>query len=265
MKNIIYFGSEAEKLEQYLKSRECTPNNHLVIQDMSLNEPESIETHFVNNPIVVPDNHSDATWGILVAGNAINFGVLASLENLANKPIDIFYLIPDLTFFDDFAKQNHKIVYNVLQEYSRSGKFRSMVLIDFLEIEKTLDNLSFSNYDSVVFDTVAYVMLTNDEISKMTPQISTVKEEDEASRIVTFGIVDLTSKKEKVFFDLKYPKEIIYKYLVDSSYLKSNAFRKEILSFLKMKCTTETKVMYEVFDVENQNICLMVRKSKVIQ
>jgi hypothetical protein len=108
-------------------------------------------------------------------------------------------------------------------------------------------------------------MSLEEQISDYEPYITTKKEEDEVARIKTYGIMELKTFEEKYLFNLIYPKEIVYKFLVDKEKIESKQFRNDVYKFLKSKSTAETKTMFEIFEIENQNIALIVQKSQVIQ
>lgn len=263
--NILYFGSQAFEFDFYLNKREFEYKSERIELDSPINEPESIETHFESYKTNLHVSDSDEFWAILVAGNAINFGVLAVLEKFNTKNIKIVYIIPDTTFFGDFSKMCHKIVYNILQEYARSGKFQKICLFDFQEIEKGLDNLNFENYNEVMFDAVAYTLVTDYNLKFIKPKHQTTKEEDESARIETYGILNINTNKENLMYDLQYPREIIYKYIVDKEKIRMPSFRKNIINFLKTQGTNNTKAYFELYEMEGQNLCLVVRKSSLIQ
>lgn len=263
--NILYFGKEAYELDSYFKKRGFEYKNELISLDTSINEPESIETHFESYQPSLQVDDSNQLWAILVAGNAINFGSLSVLEKFDKKLINVVYIIPDMVYKTDFAKKTHKIVYNVLQEYARSGKFRKISIFDLVEIEKELDNLNFENDNDLVLDIISYVLITDYDLDQIKPIKTTVKEVDEAVRIQSYGLLNIETNKEKKMFDIKYPREVVYRYIVGKDKIKEPLFRKNILNFLKTQGTENTKALFDLFEIEGQNLCLVVRKSSLIQ
>lgn len=264
--SIIYFDNFSCKLEKYFSKRNFDYNKEIItIENKLKNSPESVETHFIQKEGIPSIIDSERLWVILEAGNAINFGVLSFLEKYQKSSVSIIYLIPNLKFFSDFSLKTHKIVYNVLQEYARSGKLERFCIFDFKEIEKWFDNLSFMNYDDLVFDTISYILITDDYTKNTEPKYSTVKEVSDSARIETFSLIDINTNVERKCYNILIPREVIYNYIVDKEKLESSIFRKNIYDFLETKGTEETKFMFSLFEEQQQNICLGVQKSSMIQ
>lgn len=263
-KIVLFFGEGAYKLSKPLKNRQLQFTEKKI--NNNLKNAEEIEAYFSKVDLDINLGTGSEIWAILVAGNAINFASLAVLERCKQLPIKIFYIIPDLSFEDKIIKTNHKIVYNILQEYARSGKFENIFLFDLCEVEKMFDGLSFFDYEDKIYDIVVYSMVLQEQTQAYQPYVTTVKEEkDEVARIVSLGFLDINNFSEKFLFTLNFPKEIVYKFLVDKNKIESKEFRNNVMKFLKSKSASESKVMFEILEIDNQNIALIVQKSQVIQ
>jgi|GEM_PF-6921060 len=266
MISMIFFDKFSYKLNKYFLKRKFEYNSELItIENKLKNSPESIETHFIQKEGIPSIINSERLWVILEAGNAINFGVLSFLEKYQKSSVSIIYLIPNLKFSSEFALKTHKIVYNVLQEYARSGKLERFCIFDFNEIEKWFDNLSFVNYDDLVLDTISYILITDDYTKNTEPKYSTVKEVSDAARIETYSLIDINTNVERKCYNILVPREVTYNYIVDKEKLESSIFRKNIYNFLETKGTEETKFMFSLYEEQQQNICLGVQKSSMIQ
>lgn len=262
-KTILFFGEAAYELADFFRARQFEFQEKFI--NLNYKKPEQIEAHFLEHDLGLQLDNESEIWAILVAGNAINFASLSVLQQCTHVPIKIFYIIPDLVFEDATVKTNHKITYNILQEYTRSGKFQKMFLFDVCEIEKMFEDLSFLDYKKRIYDIIAYSIILWDQSQDYVPYISTVKEEDEIARLVSLGFLDINNFGERFLFTLDFPKEIVYKFLVDKKKIESKEFRNNVMKYLKSKSASESKIMFEVIEIENQNIALIVQKSQIIQ
>lgn len=225
--------------------------------------PESIETHFVENPIQLPADYSDALNAVFVAGNAINFGALAALEPFKEKKISVSYIIPDMSLESEASRKNHEIVFGILQQYARSGKFQRFVIFDVRNVEQMLDNLTFGNYNELVFDTIAYSMVVFDSLSG--EKFTTKKEVDDAARLETLGFFDLRTGVKKLCFNLQDTCEMNFNFLVKEEQINSSNFHKEVKLRMKLESTDKRNVSFSIYVTEQEERCLLLCRSKVIQ
>ena len=65
---------------------------------------------------------------VLCGAGKVSGIVLSLLEALKDRKITIVYIVPDEFMLSKTQKLQHKVVFNVLQQYSRSGLFESMYI-----------------------------------------------------------------------------------------------------------------------------------------
>ena len=75
---------------------------------------------------------------VLCGSGHVSGATLQVLRHLTSKNINILYIKPELQFLAETNLLQEKLVRNVLQEYTRSGLFKRLYIIDNTEIEKVL-------------------------------------------------------------------------------------------------------------------------------
>ena len=73
---------------------------------------------------------------------------LSILEYLKKYKINILYIKPELSLLNDSQVQLERVVYNVFQEYARSGVFERMYIVSNEEISQIVGSISIRNYNS---------------------------------------------------------------------------------------------------------------------
>ena len=84
------------------------------------------------------------------------------------------------------------------------------------------------------------------------PISSNFEENNVASRITTFGMVNLEDGKETLFFPLQFPREKIYYYAINKNSLKNDkGLHRKIMQQVKSKIdNTEISVTYGIYSTD---------------
>jgi hypothetical protein len=100
------------------------------------------------------------------------------------------YITPDLDLLGHAAIKQNKVVYNVFQQYARSGLFHKLYVVNNSLVEQISGNVPIINYYDVLNGTIAstFHMMNVFRFSK--PIIDTFSQEIESCKISTFGIFD---------------------------------------------------------------------------
>ena len=69
----------------------------------------------------------DESMFILGGSGKISCASLRILENIKKHTVSIIYIRPDLDLLTEMQLLREKVVFNVLQEYARSGVFKEMM------------------------------------------------------------------------------------------------------------------------------------------
>ena len=147
-------------------------------------------------------SHEEASLFVCGSGK-IAGATLRTLEALKNYKTTVFYIVPDLEFCSREEKMRHKVHFNVLQEYTRSGLLNEMIILDN---KKLLEIAGYGTvadyYEKVNF--FIYSMIQNIMYCRhVQPDFGKVKNRKEISRISTIGFGSLDSDDERLLFDLQ--------------------------------------------------------------
>ena len=92
---------------------------------------------------------------VFIAGASLSsIYSLGILEQIKDKEIDIFYIKPDTELLTGIPKMVENTVFGVLQEYARSGNFRSFTIFSNESIEKIHSSINLKTYYDTLNDTI---------------------------------------------------------------------------------------------------------------
>ena len=205
---------------------------------------------------------------VFVMGSAMSSNyVLGILEQLKEKDIDLFYMRPDVELLTDTPLALERIAFSVLQEYARSGLFKTITLISNADMEKTLHEIPIKTYydtlNERIFSTIHY--LNYFEFSD--PEIGQVAKPAEVNRIRSLGILDIKNLEEKWFFELDNPREVGYYICINEKKLATEGgLHKKLVTMLKEKPKNAyRKISYAIYETEHEDFGFCVAHTNVVQ
>ena len=71
---------------------------------------------------------------------------LRILEQIKSKNVTLIYIRPELDLLEDTKRQQEKVVFSVLQEYTRSGLFDMIYLVDNSSVDVLVEDASIKDY-----------------------------------------------------------------------------------------------------------------------
>ena len=83
---------------------------------------------------------------VLSGSGIISGASLQILKNLKDKNVNILYIKPDLEFLGHTNIMQERVVRNVLQEYTRSGLFNRIFLVDNKKVEEVIGEVPIIGY-----------------------------------------------------------------------------------------------------------------------
>jgi hypothetical protein len=180
-------------------------HSHLIIQ-----EQDNIQSYENNFDAIDAEAYlesikpNDEVLFIVEGGDPIAGIVLSLLEKIKNTKISILYVCPDPDIISLVQKRDHKIVFNILQEYTRSGLFERIHLINRSKVEELIGDVSISEYEKSVYHFIAYSVATTNYFDNSASVLESKTLPTKISRISTFGITSLDKPAEIRFL---YPLE----------------------------------------------------------
>jgi hypothetical protein len=147
---------------------------------------------------------SDSLLFILGGGGVISgasLQVLRQLHQRYPKTIDIMYVKPDVELLSELGRLRDRACYQILQEYTRSGVFRSILLVSNPHIEAAIGDVPVKNYYQNMNNFIAYAYHMQNVFQHTEPEISSLSDnKPEHVRLWTLGILDVKKMKKSCFF-----------------------------------------------------------------
>ena len=193
-------------------------NNYVLTKQNSPEEYEkatrSMKTFFKKT--------TDDILFVLSGSGMISGASLQILKCLQDKTVNILYVKPDLEFLGHTNIMQERVVRNVLQEYTRSGLFSRLFLVDNKKIEQILGEVPIVGYydklNELIVSTFHMVNVYNHQEAIHATPFDTA----DTTRISTLGILDIEEGEEKLFFSLDNIREKCYYYAINSKVLETD-------------------------------------------
>ena len=159
---------------------------------------------------------------VLSGSGMISGASLQILKNLKDKNVNILYIKPDLEFLGHRNIMQERVVRNVLQEYTRSGLFNRIFLVDNKRVEQILGEVPIIGYYDKLNDLIVSTFHMVNVYNHQEAIHATPFDTAETTRISTLGILNVDEGKEKLFFSLDNIREKCYYYAINSKVLETD-------------------------------------------
>ena len=204
----------------------------------------------------------------VVSGSGIVSGAtLVILEHLKRCKISILYVKPDTELLSEIRTLQERVVYNVLQEYTISGVFKEMMIVDNNQVERMLGSLPIKEYYSKINEAIVSTIHTINVFKHSQSVLDNFSCHCEDANIATLAAVNIEDGEEKLFFDLEYVKEKCY-YIgaYNEDLEKDGELFTRIKEQMKSKRTGNIKISYGIYEVEhNVNYAFCILRSPAVQ
>jgi len=207
---------------------------------------------------------------VITAGaGQISGGILRLLEQVKNNRVRVLYIQSDLSLISEVQKRQDKIVKNILQEYARSGILEMIYLIDDVEVQRSIGDLSIIGYYDTINQAIVNTLHMVNVFKYSEPIIGNFIKPSEISRIATLGVVNLEDDKEEEnwFYNLTNVRDMVYYYGINEEDLKNDGtlFRK-ITNFVRSKAENNVSVSYGIYETTyDQKYCYCIQYSSMVQ
>lgn len=131
--------------------------------------------------------------------SGISLRLLQQLKDNQNK-IRIVYIKPDEKYLEPNKRLFNKIIYNVFQEYTRSGIFEEMYIFDNNNLKNTLAASPIVQHFNLINYQISYILHMNYISENLKPVYSNVfVEKENIHRISTFSVTVLDKAHEQCY------------------------------------------------------------------
>tara|TARA_Y100000114_G_C11724896_1_gene310419 strand:+ start:54 stop:875 length:822 start_codon:yes stop_codon:yes gene_type:complete len=174
----------------------------------------------------------DECWFFLCGGSMCSSATLRILESIKDKRINIGYVFPDIDWASPQVITRHKVVFNILQEYARSGLLNKIVIFS----NKNILNIVGDQPITVMYDAINRQIANTVEsvlwFSSQSPVLGGTHKAKNISRIMTLSVGNFKENKEKLMFFLDNTTETSYIYSISKQKLESD---KNLLNVIKKR------------------------------
>lgn len=209
----------------------------------------------------------DDVWVVVCGAGTISGGILRLLEQLQQNRVSVLYIAPDLALASEIQKTQERVVRNILQEYARSGTIEGIWLVDNQLVEKGIGDVPIMGYYDVLNQAIVNTLHMINIFKHSEPVIGQYVQPSGLSRIMTLGILDVETEKEKWFYDLTRPRDVVYYYGINEDQLKEDGtLYKTITTYVKAQADSDVNVSYGVFTTGyEQKYCYCIKYSSMVQ
>lgn len=164
--------------------------------------------------------------------------------------IQVLYIKPDTTLLSETKKLQEKVVYNVLQQYARSGVLSRILLVCSDSLSTLIGEVSLTEYYDSMNELISSTFHMINVFDNTKSVVDTFSSPRPTSRIATVSVFSPgTGLPESLFFPLQEKTEARYYYGIPERSLKEekNLYR-EILSEMKKRVEIFSKVSYGIYE-----------------
>ena len=200
---------------------------------------------------------------VLGGSGNISGAALTILEHIKHCNINILYIRPDLDSINIIKQRQEWVVFNVLQEYARSGVFERIYLVDNSKVEQALGNVPVIGYydklNSVIVSSIHMINVYN-HIGSV---VNTFSKPLAGRRISTIGFYDTKNNENNLFYSLDNVGEMRYYYAINREKLETDG---DILKKVREQIKGDTEASYGIFATNyEQDYVYTVAHSSEIQ
>lgn len=175
-------------------------------------------------------------WFFLCGGSKCSSSSLRLLETIKHKKINVVYVCPDPDITSPNVLIRHKVAFNVLQEYTRSGLLNSICLVSNKCISNMIGDYTINNMYNLINNTISNSIESIEWFKTEEPTLGELHTPKEISRIYTLSIGNIKKSEENMHFLLDNITETCYIYSISKTHLEKN---KDLLKFIKAKIAAD--------------------------
>ena len=273
--NLLGLGDMGIKIVSYISKLGPYKTYYIDDKHVKLKKFKKLEKH--KNPEEYEDScprlnrffqglHDDI-YIFLSGQDFVTSSLLAICEQVKDRAnVHIVYIKPETELLNNKMRMHENVIRNVCQQYARSALFERMYIFSVEELNKYIVDSTMREYDSRVVETVGYCFHMFAYFNNREPILDRSSAVHEAARIATFGFFDYEKNEETLFFPLEMPREVCYYFGIDEKILQDDtSLSRKIKNHILSNRDREVNVSHQVHSVENNNFCLMIKYSSLIQ
>ena len=193
---------------------------------------------------------------VILSGASVVSGVsLRLLEQIHKKGanISLLYIEPEVELLGQTKRLQENIVRNVLQQYTRSGLFKKIFLVQNASLESMLGDVPILEYhDTLNSYLVNMIHLLN--VFENSESVSdSFSPPPDTARICTFGVMG-EDRVERLLYPMEEIREIRYYFGIPSESLRTqNSLYREIIDLVKSKISKKLRASYGIYETSYES------------
>ena len=175
---------------------------------------------------------------------------LAILQQIRDRQIDIFYIKPDIDLLIGDSKLQERAIFGILQEYARSGLFKSFTILSNPAIEKTIGEIPIKKYFDTINKSIYYAVHYLNVFDHTTPLVGNLSKPSDVQRIRSVGIVLVDKLTENWYYKLEEDRDVAYYLCIANERLETDGkLHSRVVESLKNKPRNAFKnVTYGIYE-----------------
>jgi len=175
---------------------------------------------------------------------------LAILQQIRDREIDIFYIKPDVDLLIGNSKLQERAIFGILQEYARSGLFKSFTILSNPSIEKTIGEIPIKKYFDTINKSIYYAVHYLNVFDHTTPLVGNLSKPSDVQRIRSVGIVSVDKLTENWYYKLDEDRDVAYYLCIANERLETDGkLHSRVVESLKNKPRNAFKnVTYGIYE-----------------
>jgi len=179
---------------------------------------------------------------------------LRILEQLKENPITIIYVKPDIVQISDEQALKDRATFGIMQHYARSALFENMYIISNSLVEAAVETVSIKSYWEDINNIISSTYHMLNVFNKTEPLLTVSSPKPITARIGTMGVVNYETNKEKLFYDMQYPRSKNYFYGISEKTLEED---KETLhsirSFVRAQAAERVAANFKIYSTNYEH------------
>lgn len=210
------------------------------------------------------DFFKDVTGEVLfvVGGSGDMSGAtLSILEQLKHCDINVLYIRPESVSTEKIKQE--WAVFNILQEYARSGAFKSIYLVDNSKVEEHLGDVPVIGYYDKLNNMIVSSLHMINLYNHVESVVDTFSKPLAGRRISTIGFYDEENSENKLFYSLDNVGEMRYYYAINKEKLETDG---DVLKKIRKQIENEAETSYGIYSTNyEQDYVYMIAYTSEIQ
>ena len=195
------------------------------------------------------------------AGN-ISGAALVILEQLKHCDVKVLYIRPELSSISITKVKQEWVVFNILQEYARSGAFKRIYLVDNSMVEEHLGDIPVIGYYDRLNDMIVSSLHMINVYDHIESVVDTFSKPLKGRRISTIGFYDSENSENKLFYLLDNVGEMRYYYAINKKKLETDG---DVLKRIRKQTENKVETSYGIYatDYEQDYVYTVAHSSEI--